>query len=126
MSERSRLSVRWVDSVACVTLLDPHILEEPEIEKIGQQLAELIDTADKPDVLISFARVKRLSSSGLGMLVATRKQIREKSGRLRLSDIADPIFEIFQITRLDTLFEVLDKAENALGDADTDPPHTLA
>ena len=121
MSMKSRLSVQWVGGVVCVTLLDSHILEEADIEQVGEQLSQLIDTTDRPRLLINFERVRRLSSMGLGMLVATQKRVRDRAGRLRLCNIDKPIFEIFKITRLNTLFEVYERTEDAVNGFDQAP-----
>jgi anti-sigma B factor antagonist len=45
-----------------------------------------------------------IDSSGLGMLVALSKQVREQGGELRLANLNEDLRTLFELTKLDTLF----------------------
>ena len=47
-----------------------------------------------------------IDSSGLGVLVATLKHIRERDGELILKGLDQPAMRVFEITGLTTLFTI--------------------
>jgi anti-sigma B factor antagonist len=57
-------------------------------------------------VLIDFSSTGYIDSSGLGALVSLSKRIREQGGALRLAGLNDDLRTLFELTRLDTLFQV--------------------
>ena len=65
-------------------------------------------------VLIDFARAGYIDSSGLGVLVSLAKRMRELGGDLRLANLNDDLQTLFELTKLDTLFQISDSRERAL------------
>ena len=65
-------------------------------------------------VLIDFARTGYIDSSGLGVLVTLSRRIREEGGELRLANLNDDLKTLFELTKLDTLFQIADTRERAL------------
>ena len=55
-----------------------------------------------------------IDSSGLGVLVSLSKKIREQGGELRLANLNDDLQTLFELTKLDTLFQISDTRERAL------------
>jgi anti-sigma B factor antagonist len=66
--------------------------------------------------LIDFAESSYIDSSGLGALVSLSKRIREEGGELRLAGLNDDLRTLFELTKLNTLFQILDSRELALAD----------
>ncbi len=66
-------------------------------------------------VLVDFARTSYIDSSGLGVLVSLAKKMRELGGDLRLANLNDDLQTLFELTKLDTLFQIADTRERALG-----------
>ena len=64
--------------------------------------------------LIDFARTGYIDSSGLGVLVSLSKKIREQAGELRLADLNDDLKTLFELTKLDTLFQIADNRDRGL------------
>lgn len=110
----SRLRVSKRDRVTHVEFVDRNILDEGNIQVIGEELTALIDSEPNPRLLISFANVDHLSSAALGTLITINNQIRARSGELRLADIDPQIREVFEITRLNRLFQISETTEDAL------------
>jgi anti-sigma B factor antagonist len=65
-------------------------------------------------ILIDFARTGYIDSSGLGVLVSLAKRIRDAGGELRLANIHDELQTLFELTKLDTLFQISKTREHAL------------
>lgn len=66
--------------------------------------------------VIDFARTGYIDSSGLGVLVSISKKIREAGGELRLASLSEDLQTLFELTKLDTLFQIRDNLEEALAD----------
>jgi len=77
---------------------------------------KVLDELEKGErkVLIDFARTGYIDSSGLGVLVSLSKRIRELGGDLRLANLNDDLKTLFELTKLDSLFQISDTRERAL------------
>ena len=113
-SAASRLRVSNREGVTRIEFVDRNILDEANIQQIGDEITEIIESADEPKVLISFENVEHLSSAALGTLITVNNQVKARDGQLRLSDISPQIKEIFSITRLDRLFQIHDTSDAAM------------
>jgi len=114
--ERSHLTVKDSGGVSVVEFSDRKILDELAISEISEELAGVISRMREVKLLLSFKNVEHLSSAALSMLITLNKQVAERKGKLKLSDIAPPIYEVFKITRLNKLFSIYGTAPDALAD----------
>jgi anti-sigma B factor antagonist len=113
-TQQSRLRVKHVGDVIQVEFLDRNILDEANIQQIGEEIQTLIESRSKPKLLISFSNVDHLSSAALGTLITINNRVRNAGGQLRLSDIDPQIYEVFVITKLNKLFEIHETAADAI------------
>ena len=97
-----------------IEFVDRNILDEANIQQIGEEISQLVEMTLRPKVLISFDNVDHLSSAALGTLITINNKIRGKDGQLRLANIDPQIYEVFVITKLNKLFQIHDSAEQAL------------
>lgn len=110
----SRIRVERQDDVAVIRFVDRNILDEGNIQQIGDEIGAIIDSAPSPKLLLSFAGVEHLSSAALGTLITINNKVRTRSGQLRLADIDPQIHEVFVITKLNKLFQIHESADDAL------------
>lgn len=68
----------------------------------------------KSKFLIDFGQTGYIDSSGLGVLVSISKKIREAGGELRLAGLNDDLKMLFELTKLDTLFDISETRDDAL------------
>ena len=115
MPSQSRLRMSESDGITTVEFIDRNILDEANIQAIGEEIGGLIDSSSAPKLLISFANVDHLSSAALGALITINNRVRQRTGQLRLANIDPQIYEVFVITRLNKLFEIHPTTEDALG-----------
>jgi anti-sigma B factor antagonist len=54
---------------------------------------------------VDFARTRYIDSSGLGVLVAMAKKVKQERGTLRLHNLDEDLKTLFELTKLDTLFQ---------------------
>lgn len=64
--------------------------------------------------LVDFSRTGYIDSAGLGVLVSLAKRLRELGGDLRLANLNEDLQTLFELTKLDTLFQIADTRERAL------------
>lgn len=110
----SRLRVRRDGDVTQVEFIDRNILDEANIQQIGEEISRLVEAASGPKLLISFANVDHLSSAALGTLITINNKVRDRKGQLRLANIDPQIYEVFKITKLDRIFQIHDTSEKAM------------
>ena len=91
---------------------DIDINSSPDIRKT---FAELTASCQKK-IVINLAEVSYIDSSGLATLVEMLKKIKSYGGRLRLSNLADKVKGLFEITKLEKIFQIYDTAEQAVAD----------
>ena len=82
-------------------------------QELKQQVLERLEAGDRKFV-IDFTNTGYIDSSGLGVLVSLSKKIREQGGELRLANLNEDLRTLFELTKLDTLFNIADTREAAL------------
>ena len=82
-------------------------------QELKQKVLDELDKGDRR-FLIDFAGTSYIDSSGLGVLVSLSKKIREQGGELRLANLNEDLKTLFELTKLDTLFQIADTRERAL------------
>jgi len=89
------------------------ILNEDQVQAFGQALLALADVPGRR-VILNFLGLQHLTSLALGELIRLHKRLAESGGELCLADIDPRIYELFSITRLDRLFRIFDREEEAV------------
>ena len=80
----------------------------PAIKKSFDKLL----SSKTPKVIINLSKVTYVDSSGLATMVEILKNMRSYGGRLRLTNLSAKIKSLFEITKLEKLFEIMaDEAE---------------
>jgi anti-sigma B factor antagonist len=111
---RRRLELEEVGEVTVVSFVDKKILDEQNIQIIGEQLFDLVDNQAKKKILLNFSNVEFLSSAALGKLITLNKKVGTSGGKLAMCKIAKEIMEVFEITKLDKLFKIYPDEQAAL------------
>lgn len=111
---RQRLEVEDIGDVTVVKFTDRKILDEQNIQAIGEQLFSLVDDQGKKRLLLDFGNVEYLSSAALGKLITLHKKIQQAQGRLALCCIDPQIYEVFKITKLNQIFNIYEDEQEAL------------
>jgi len=114
MSDELKLNTQPVGDVTVIQFTASRILDEAEIQDIGEALLEEADKGMKPKLLLDFQDVGYMASAMLGKLVALNKKMRTNKGVLKLCAIRPPIMEVFKITKLHTLFDIFDDQHTAI------------
>src|SRR5213594_344357 len=76
-------------------------------QELKQKVLDELEKGEKK-FLIDFAKTGYIDSSGLGVLVSLSKKILEQGGELRLANLNDDLKTLFELTKLDILFQIAD------------------
>jgi anti-sigma B factor antagonist len=80
---------------------------------LKKKVLDAMESGDRKFV-IDFAATGYIDSSGLGVLVSLAKKVREVGGDLRLAGLNEDLRSLFELTKLDTLFTLVDSVEEAV------------
>lgn len=78
------------------------------------KLMKVFSENQNGDVVLDFQKVNFIDSSCLGVLVSLARTLRENKSDIKLIHLTEDVRSIFQITRLDKIFEIFDNAQEAV------------
>jgi len=114
MAAYRRLKVSEVGDVTVVRFCDKKILDDINIQELGQELFHLVEVEKCEKLLLNFSSVNFLSSAALGKLITLEKKTRVENAVLKLCEIRPEIYEVFAITKLNRLFNIKEREADAL------------
>ncbi|HZI29192.1 MAG TPA: STAS domain-containing protein [Gemmatimonadaceae bacterium] len=92
------------DGDTCVVAVEGQLIVGNR-QELKQRVLDEIERGERK-FLVDFGRTGYIDSSGLGVLVSLSKRIRELNGDLRLQNLNDDLKTLFELTKLDTLFQI--------------------
>lgn len=113
------LVTKKVGDILVIGLAEPGDLEAQNVEAFRGATASLIQ--DVPGVLLDMTNVTFLDSSGLGALVAIWRTLSSRRGKIKLSGVRPMVRTVFDMTRMDRIFEMYDTEQEALASYDAGP-----
>jgi len=111
MPTHRRIDVSKIGDVTVVKFVDKKILDEAGIQELGAELFSLVEHDNRRSILLNFDNVDFLSSAALGKLITLDRKVKQAQGRLKMSNIRPEILEVFQVTKLNKVFDI--RAEEA-------------
>jgi anti-sigma B factor antagonist len=99
-------STRQVGNVTIVDISGRIVLGE-ESAALREMVCDLLSKGHKK-ILLNLSDVNYIDSSGLGNLVSSFTSARKQGGELKLLNLTNKVHDVMQITRLYTVFEILD------------------
>jgi anti-sigma B factor antagonist len=109
-----RIDVTKSGDVSVVKFRDRKILDEAAIQELGSELFALVEVDNRKTILLDFEGVEFLSSAALGKLITFDRKVKTAKGRLKMCAIAPGILEVFQVTKLNKVFDIRPDAGEAL------------
>jgi len=81
-------------------------LDETNTGVVGEPLLALVGGLKAGRLELDFGNVTYLNSTALGLLLRLRKALHARGGRLTLCHLAPQVYEVFEVTKLHTLFDI--------------------
>jgi anti-sigma B factor antagonist len=100
-------------SCSIVRLVGCKDLHEDNVQRIDRQMANLIEDREGQHLILDLDAVEYLTSTALGKLVALHRRLRQQGGRLSVVNVRAAVWELFHVTRLDRILEVLQSPLNS-------------
>jgi len=100
--------------VYVVEIQQPRLTDESRLDEIREQILAIDKDATGVDILIDLSPVEFLSSAALGMLGMIHRKTWAAKGRLKLCGIRPEVLQVFQVTKLDSLFDIHDDRRQGL------------
>ena len=107
-----KTSTRQVGEVTVVDMKGRIVLGE-ESAALRDLVRDLLSKGHKK-VLFNLRDVDYIDSSGLGALVSAFTSVKKQGGELKLLDLTNKVHDVMQITKLYTIFDILNDETVAL------------
>jgi anti-sigma B factor antagonist len=65
-------------------------------------------------IVLNCAKISRVDSAGLGILIGLHSSLNKKSGGLRFYNTIDLVNEVFRLTKTDKMFQIFNTEEEAV------------
>jgi anti-sigma B factor antagonist len=107
-------SVQWVGSDRRVVVVEA--AGDIDLHRSADFQRSLLEvTAQKPgQVIVDLSGVPYMDSSGVASLVKLLARVRRDGGVVKLAGLTPRVRSVFEITRLDTVFQIFSDKEEAL------------
>jgi anti-sigma B factor antagonist len=115
---RRHLEVVEIGDVTVVSFLDQKLLDEQNIQSIGEQLFALVERDNRRKIVLDYSNVEYVSSGIDGKILTLHKLVHRHGGQLALCKMDSRIYEVYECRKLDKFFricETLDEAIDILG-----------
>jgi anti-sigma B factor antagonist len=88
--------------------LDAHTA--PEFERSLQNLIE----AERVRIVVNLSGLAYISSAGLGVFMGFIEDVRSKGGDIKLAELSDKVYRVFELLGFPVLYEIFDREDKAV------------
>lgn len=122
-NQQPLVELEYKPQATIITILTDYLMDEASISKLRDTIDPIIMEKPTIPLVIDFNNVRALCSGAIGYLVALKKRIESRQGRLIICCVQDKvkgssndkfIYEIFKVVKLDRYFEISPGVEDAL------------
>ena len=96
-----KVHAKKLNAIEVLCLEGQIVIDDSEILRSAVELA-----SDINDLILDLSNVTTVDAHGLGVLLQLREQTSAKGIHFELMNVREPLYKIFEITRLDTVFEI--------------------
>lgn len=98
------LNTKKINDFNILTIEDERIDAHNSAE-LKEYILQMIDKGEIR-IIVQLSKVRFIDSSGLGALLSGHKNVVAKSGRFALTNIQQQVLSMFELTRLNRVFEI--------------------
>ena len=106
MAERQRIEVTKSGDVTVVRFVDRKIVDDTRVQELATELFHLVESDNRRALLLNFSGVEFVASAALGKLITLDRKVKAAKGRMKISDVAPEIMTVFEITKLNKVFDI--------------------
>lgn len=108
------LLTRIQDDILIAYFQDVRIIDETRIASLGQEMMELVTSGNHDRIVLNFKNVSFMSSAMIGKLILFGKKCKATKIQLRMCDINENVQEVFDLMKLEKVFQVVGTEEKAI------------
>jgi anti-sigma B factor antagonist len=98
------LNLEKINDINVLTIQEERI-DAHNSGELKEYLLQMIEGGEN-QIIVQLEHVRFIDSSGLGALLSGNKHIIAKSGKLALANIQKQVLSMFELTRLNRVFEI--------------------
>jgi len=106
------ITVENRDAISVLSIGEERI-DAHNSQQLKEFLLQQLEQGNK-QLIVQLEKVRFIDSSGLGALLAGLKNAALKSGSLKLANMQPQVLSMFELTRLNRVFEIYANADEAL------------
>jgi anti-sigma B factor antagonist len=106
------LNLEKINNYSVLTIQDERI-DAHNSGELKEFLLQMIEGGEK-QIIVQLGHVRFIDSSGLGALLSGNKHIVAKSGKLALANVQKQVLSMFELTRLNRVFDMYADLNEAL------------
>ena len=110
------LNLEKINNYSVLTIQDERI-DAHNSGELKEYLLQMIEGGEK-QIIVQLEHVRFIDSSGLGALLSGNKHIVAKSGKLALANVQKQVLSMFELTRLNRVFDMYADLNEALSRED--------
>lgn len=88
-------------------------LDAHTASKLEQTLQKLIGQ-DNIYIIVNFNRLDYIASAGLGVFMAYIEDVRERGGDIKLTDMNDKVYNVFDLLGFPSLYDIFKTEDEAI------------
>ena len=108
----SNFQVKRSDEELITALKVAGFLDAHTAPILEREIQKLIDEG-RYQILVNFADLGYISSAGLGVFMGFIEQVRENGGDIKMCQMTEKIFRVFDLLGFPTLYDIVDDEETA-------------
>ena len=93
--------------------LGGRVMFESDSVAFRQKLEQVLEHGKKW-IVLDLSQVMAMSSTGLGILIATHRTLSDRGGCFKLAQLSEKVKSILDTTRLNSVFEIFDSVDKAV------------
>lgn len=106
------LNQEKINGFDILTIQDQRIDAHNSAE-LKEYLSQMIERGER-QIIVQLEHVRFIDSSGLGALLSGHKQLATQSGKFALSNIQPQVLSMFELTRLNRVFDIYTDIDEAV------------
>lgn len=81
--------------------------------QLENTLKDLIEK-EITEIVVNFSELSYIASAGLGVFMAYIEEVREKGGDIKLTNMSDKVYNVFDLLGFPALYEILEDEADAI------------
>ena len=114
MAAEELFELQQQGDVTIVRFIKNRALDSMAISQMSDSLFQAVDQESAVKLVINLHAVTFISSIALNRLILLKNLITQRDGLLKLVEMTSEVRQVFEVSRLDTLFDIVDDQATAL------------